>query len=108
MKIWSPQIIGVEVPSPVIFTFHLMFVSWSHFVSGLPVGAAPVPSGPRHCGQFVSEADWPNPTDGSAREMKTMAASDNLTFLLQRGRTLITLHKHRGPPNCTSRRRKCQ
>src|SRR5688572_1246526 len=59
-NILSPQITGVEVPSPGTRTFHRMLVVASHFTGGLPAGATPVPRGPRHCGQFVSaEFDWP-------------------------------------------------
>jgi hypothetical protein len=52
MKMRSPQMIGVDAPLPGSFTFHLMFLSSAHSVGGSASGAAPVPSGPRHCGQF--------------------------------------------------------
>src|SRR3954451_1150346 len=39
-----------------MWTFHLMFVFWSHFTGGLAAGATPFCSGPRHWGQFSSDS----------------------------------------------------
>jgi hypothetical protein len=49
--------IGVDVPSPGMWTFQEMFLLSSHFTGGLPLGATPVPSGPRHCGQLSAAGD---------------------------------------------------
>src|SRR5687767_4367920 len=46
----SPQMIGVELPSPGIATFHLMFSVSLHFVGGSPCGATPLCCGPRQAG----------------------------------------------------------
>src|SRR5258708_2053076 len=46
---------GVAVLSPGILAFQRMFVFSSQLVGGLPVGATPLASGPRHCAQFC---DW--------------------------------------------------
>src|SRR5687767_13088940 len=54
IKIWSPQMMGVEVPKPGIFVFHLRLFVSVQAVGGLACGATPLPSGPRHCGQFCS------------------------------------------------------
>src|SRR6185295_7974827 len=52
-KIFLPQTIGDEWPSPSIGVFHLTFFVSLHS-SGSPFSAdTPWPSGPRHCGQFV-------------------------------------------------------
>src|SRR6476620_7558954 len=56
-KIWFPHRTGVAVLSPSIFTFHLMFVLSSQFVGGSPIGATPLASGPRHCGQLYCHSD---------------------------------------------------
>src|SRR4051794_5306200 len=49
--------IGVEAPSPGTLRFHRMFSVWLHVSGGLAAGAAPVPSGPRHCGQFSNDCE---------------------------------------------------
>src|SRR5688572_23868895 len=54
MKILSPQTMGVAVPRPGSFTFHLMFSSSLQVVAGEASGDAPVSKGPRHFGQFSS------------------------------------------------------
>ena len=52
MKIRLPQITGVEWPLPGRGVFQRMFLVSLHSVGGLPVGATPVASGPRHWGQL--------------------------------------------------------
>jgi hypothetical protein len=54
MKIESPQTIGVDVPRPGSLTFQRTLRSSPHVVGGSADGAAPLASGPRHCGQFDS------------------------------------------------------
>ena len=55
-KIRSPQTIGVECPLPGRATFQRTFLVSLHSTGGSAFGAAPVPNGPRHCGQSVSAA----------------------------------------------------
>ena len=52
MKICFSQMIGVEVPLPGSFTFHLMLFVSLQVTGGLAAGAVPLAWGPRHCGQF--------------------------------------------------------
>ena len=54
MKIWFSQTMGVDMPRPGIFTFHFTFSVSLQVVGGLPCGATPLASGPRHCGQFLA------------------------------------------------------
>src|SRR5688572_18562586 len=68
MNTWLPQMIGVELPLPGSFTFHLTFSVSLHFVGGVADGATPVPSGPRHWGQV-------SPTAGSAARAAPFARS---------------------------------
>jgi hypothetical protein len=50
----SPTTIGVDTPSPPIAAFHATFSVALHF-TGKPVSVvAPVPFGPRHCGQSAA------------------------------------------------------
>src|SRR5687768_15297326 len=55
-KIESPQMIGVDVPRPGSLTFQRTFLPSPQVSGGSAVGAAPLASGPRHCGQFESVA----------------------------------------------------
>ena len=58
-KICSPHTAGVDVPAPGSFTFHARPSSAENFTGYSPSAATPVPSGPRHCGQFSSaSATW--------------------------------------------------
>jgi hypothetical protein len=50
----SPQTTGVELPLPGIATFQRTFLVSLHSTGGAAVGATPVMSGPRHCGQKLS------------------------------------------------------
>src|SRR4051812_31841839 len=54
MKTWSFHIMGVASPLPGTFPFHLMLLVSLQAVGGLPLGARPLASGPRHCGQLAS------------------------------------------------------
>src|SRR2546425_12076846 len=54
MNTWLSQITGVAEPLPGILSFHFTFLVSFHSVGGSACGATPVPSGPRHCGQFCS------------------------------------------------------
>ena len=47
IKIWFPQMMGVDVPAPGRRVFHLMFCLSFHTVGGLARGAKPLASGPR-------------------------------------------------------------
>jgi hypothetical protein len=51
------------MPRPAIFTFHFTFSVSLQVVGGLPFGAMPLASGPRHCGQ-LAEASLPAPEAG--------------------------------------------
>jgi hypothetical protein len=53
-KMRSPQTTGVELPLPGIATFQRTFLVSLHSTGGAAVGATPVMSGPRHCGQKLS------------------------------------------------------
>jgi hypothetical protein len=37
--------------------FHLMFLLSLHSTGNCPFGETPLPNGPRHCGQLLSESD---------------------------------------------------
>ena len=56
---WSPQMIGVADPLPGIAIFQRTLSVSLHFSGGSASGAAPVASGPRHCGQVPSAAVSP-------------------------------------------------
>jgi hypothetical protein len=77
--------IGVEVPRPGSLTFQRMFFPSLHVVGGSANGAAPLPSGPRHCGQFDSSPDDVGVSDaaGSAAH----AAESPLTMTAAISRT---------------------
>jgi hypothetical protein len=51
MKMWSPHTIGVDIPLPGSFTFHLIPSVSLHLAGGCAVAETPVFKGPRHCGQ---------------------------------------------------------
>src|ERR1700677_2595009 len=54
---------GVALPRPDSSAFHLMFVDASHVIGGSGLGAVPLASGPRQCGQLSARAeDVGNPT----------------------------------------------
>jgi hypothetical protein len=50
-KILSSQTTGVAEPWPGTSTFHFTFFFSLHSLGGSLLGATPVSSGPRHCGQ---------------------------------------------------------
>ena len=56
-KMRSFHTTGVAWPSPGRGIFQRILVASSHRMGGLPWGAAPVPRGPRHWGQFRSYSD---------------------------------------------------
>src|SRR5690242_8851241 len=51
-----PQTIGDECERPSIAVFHLMFLVGLHSDGRFFSFETPVPSGPRHCGQFPADA----------------------------------------------------
>lgn len=65
-----PQMIGVELPLPGIFTFHLTCLDSLHSRGGLPSVETPSAEGPRHCGH-VSVGAAQAALIATAREVDT-------------------------------------
>src|SRR5439155_25984454 len=57
MNTRSPQMIGVESPSPGTFTFHLIWLVSLQLSGGSARDATPLANGPRHCGQKSLPSD---------------------------------------------------
>ena len=66
----SPQMTGVPAPRPGITFFHRMFLVSLHSTGGFASLETPVPSGPRHWGQYRS----PSAADSARVEVMTRAA----------------------------------
>ncbi len=71
---------GVPAPRPGIAFFHRMFLVSLHSIGGLADRETPVPSGPRHCGQYrsASAADSAIPANAIAMAGRNVAAKRNL------------------------------
>jgi hypothetical protein len=67
----SPQTTGVELPLPGIATFQRTFLVSLHSTGGAAVGATPVMSGPRHCGQKLSALPSAAPPGTVANDSET-------------------------------------
>src|SRR6188474_1291698 len=56
-KTRSPDTIGDDTPSPPIAAFHATFSVALHRTGRFFSSVAPVPRGPRHCGQSAADAE---------------------------------------------------
>ena len=75
---------GVPEPLPGSFVFHLTFLVSLHSIGGLPAGATPVESGPRHSGQLRSVMEGaPHVNPPLAR--RTEASRDGKVIRAQNG-----------------------
>src|SRR6185503_9964830 len=83
-KIRFSQTIGDEWPRPSIGVFHLMFFEVFHSAGKFFSVEIPVPSGPRHCGQFPAddEAVAAIPNDTAAIRAKLIRRVSFTAFFL--------------------------
>src|SRR5947207_3398251 len=72
---WSPQTIGVELPSLGSDAFHLTFLLASQVTGGSPRGAVPLASGPRQWCQLSSRSGGMSPADAITVTPKRITAN---------------------------------
>ena len=68
----SPHTIGDDTPTPCNRVFHAMFRVSLHDSGSRVSLDAPVPAGPRHCGQFSADAEAPSRETASVTASQVM------------------------------------
>ena len=71
---WSPQTIGLALPSPGIGTFHLTWFVSLHCTGGSPYGAMPLAKGPRHWCHWCWHSEEKSAAETVARTAKKAGA----------------------------------